>query len=225
MATTVILDEDFRVPLVGSLAEFRAWALSDSYPETGRIDYLGGRIEVDVSPEDLFTHGKLKTTLIAVLQQRIADGDLGDLFSDRTRVSCPEADLSVEPDLVFVSYDAVESGRVRLVPKASGERDRYVELEGAADLVVEIVSDRSARKDMERLPEAYWRARIAEFWLADARGSALVFQIRHWTPQGYQLAPTGADSAQRSAIFPTWFSITRRRNRAGRWSYDVATRT
>ena len=224
MATTVILDEDFRVPLVGSLAEFRAWALSDSYPETGRIDYLGGRIEVDVSPEDLFTHGKLKTTLIAVLQQRIADGDLGDLFSDRTRVSCPEADLSVEPDLVFVSYDAVESGRVRLVPKASGERDRYVELEGAADLVVEIVSDRSVERHgttargllagADRGILAGRRAGVCAWSSKSAIGPR---RATNWLPP----APT----AQRSAIFPTWFSITRRRNRAGRWSYDVATRT
>jgi len=220
VAATVILDEDFQVPFVGSLVEFRQWAASDSYPESGRIDYLAGRIEVDVSPEDLYTHGKLKTTLIAVLQRIVEKGDLGDLFSDRARVSCPEADLSAEPDLVFVSYGAVEGGRVRLVPKSTGEADRYVEMEGPPDLAVEIVSDRSAQKDTERLPQAYWRARIPEFWLADARGPALVFQIHRWTQGGYEPAPAGADGSQYSAIFRAWFGVTRRRNRAGRWTYD-----
>jgi Uma2 family endonuclease len=54
-----------------------------------------------------------------------------------------------------------------LVPKAGAEPGRYIDVEGPPDLIVEIVSDTSVAKDTRRLPEAYFRAGVAEFWLAD----------------------------------------------------------
>jgi hypothetical protein len=48
--------KELEVPLVRSLGEFRAWAASASFPTHGRIDYISGDIEVDMSPEDLYTH-------------------------------------------------------------------------------------------------------------------------------------------------------------------------
>jgi Uma2 family endonuclease len=224
MATSIIIEEQIEIPFVGSLADFRAWALSDGFPERGRIDYIGGRIEVDMSPEDIFCHGTLKTEIVAVLVRLVKEGGLGYLLSDRTRVSCPEADLSVEPDIVFVSEESLESGRVRLVPKGSGEEDRYVEVEGAADLIVEIVSDSSVTKDTHRLPAAYARAGVREFWLADARGKRLIFEIHDWTPAGYQAAQRDADGFQRSAVFGTAFRLTRHRNPHGRWTFDLQTK-
>jgi hypothetical protein len=53
MASSVIFEERVEIPYFHSLAEFRAWALSDDFPERGRIDYIDGRIEVDMSPENL----------------------------------------------------------------------------------------------------------------------------------------------------------------------------
>jgi hypothetical protein len=49
MATAVIFEEQGEIPLVQSLADFRKWATSDEFPEHVRIDYLAGRIEVDMS--------------------------------------------------------------------------------------------------------------------------------------------------------------------------------
>jgi hypothetical protein len=45
----------------------------------------------------------------------------------------------------------------------------FIEVEGAADLVVEILSDSSVGKDTRRLPEAYAKAGVGELWLVDAR--------------------------------------------------------
>ena len=130
MASSVIFEERIEIPYFPSLAEFRAWALSDDFPERGRIDYIGGRIEVDMSPENLFFHGSIKTEVVRVLANIVQSAGGGYLFSDRTRVSSPDADLSAEPDVVYLSADSIDSGRVRLVPSASGEADSYVELEG-----------------------------------------------------------------------------------------------
>jgi Uma2 family endonuclease len=61
------------------------------------------------------------------------------------------------------------------VATARREPGRFIELEGAPDLVVEILSDSSERKDTEILPDRYARAGVPELWLLDARGEALRF--------------------------------------------------
>jgi Uma2 family endonuclease len=148
----------------------------------------------------------------------------GDLFSDRMRLSSPAAGLSVEPDVMYVSHAALSDGRVRLVPTASAEPGNYIELEGAADLVVEIVSDSSVVKDTRRLPEAYFLAGVREFWLADARGAELVFQIYEPGQRGYELAQVDADGFQASAVLERWVRLERRRNELGNWTFDLRVR-
>ena len=225
MARTILLEHEIEIPAnLHTLADFRSWATADTFPQRGRIDFVSGRIEVDMSPEDLHTHGKLKTELVMVLAQQIKQGQLGELYTDSTRVSCPAADLSVEPDLVFVSESSLDTGRVRLVPKTSGEADRYVELEGPPDLIVEIVSDASQKKDTERLPLAYFRAGVPEFWLIDARRETLFFQIHHRGPTQYEPTPPDADGYQYSSTLNHHYHLTRSRNAKGRVVFDLETK-
>jgi Uma2 family endonuclease len=222
MASSVIFEERIEIPCFRCLAEFRAWATSDDFPEEGRIDFISGCIEVDMSPEDLFSHGSLKMEIARVLGDILKATSAGYLFSDSTRVSCPDADVSVEPDIVYVSEDSLETGRVRLVPKATREPDRFVEMEGPPDLIVEIVSDSSGTKDTQRLPAAYYRAGVPEFWLIDARGEELFFQIHRPGPSAYESAARDSEGFQHSAAFGAWFRLTRRRNDRGRWTFDLA---
>lgn len=225
MATSIRIEEQVEIPLsLRTLADFRRWATSDAFPENGRIDYIAGCIEVDMSPEDLHTHGKLKTELVVVLGQRVKEKQLGELYTDSTRISCPEADLSVEPDVVFVSDASLDSGRVLLVPKSGGAPDRYVELEGPPDLVVEIVSDASVGKDTERLPAAYFRAGVPEFWLIDARGESLLFQIHVPGPTAYTPVLPDADAYQHSPTLALSYRLTRSRNAKGRLAFDLETK-
>ncbi|NQU23988.1 MAG: Uma2 family endonuclease [Candidatus Nealsonbacteria bacterium] len=222
MAITPVLEEQIEVPMdIRCLDDFRRWAVSDAFPERGRIDYIAGRIDVDMSPEDLHTHGKLKTEFVGVLWQQIKREGLGEIYTDSTRVSCPEADVSAEPDVVFISEASLDSGRVRLVPKASGAADRYVELEGPPDLIVEIVSDSSARKDTERLPVAYYRAGVTEFWLIDARGDELLFHIHRRGPSQYEPVEPDADGYQHSAVLGSRYRLDRSRNAKGRIEFDL----
>ena len=56
MVVTVRFEDQVDIPMdIRSLADFRRWATSDRFPESGRIDYVLARIEVDMSPEDLHT--------------------------------------------------------------------------------------------------------------------------------------------------------------------------
>jgi Uma2 family endonuclease len=55
--------------------------------------------------------------------------------------------------------------------------DRFVEVFGAPDLTVEIVSRHSARKDLKLLPTLYFAAGVGEYWLIDARGKSVRLKI------------------------------------------------
>jgi Uma2 family endonuclease len=223
MATTVSFAEQVEVPLnIQSLGDFRRWALSSEFPERGRIDFLAGRIEVDMSPEDLFTHGTLKGEIYGVLFGRVKPTRMGHLFTDRTRVTCPNADLSAEPDIVFISHDAIASGRIRLVPKPSGETGCFVEIEGAPDMVAEIVSDGSENKDTKRLPVTYFKAGIPEFWLIDARGKQLVFHIYQRGQGEYEPVAIAADGFQNSSVFGCRFKLERAVGPDGFWEYNLS---
>jgi Uma2 family endonuclease len=85
------------------------------------------------------------------------------------------------------------------------------------DWVLEIVSNSSVAKDTRDLRQAYHRARIREYWLVDARGEDIHFQILHWRKTGYVAAPREA-GWQRSRVFARWFQLTRCRDRRGGWS-------
>jgi len=222
VATSILFEEQIEVPLtVRSLADFRRWATSDEFPETGRIDFIEGRIEVDMAPEDLFCHGTLKTEIAASLHWRIKRGKLGRLFIDKARISNLIANLSVEPDIVFISHDTLRSDRVRLVPKAGGKPGRYIEVEGTPDLVIEIVSDGSVTKDTRRLPAAYFKAGVREFWLVDARGETPIFIIHRPGPSGFEPVAVDADGFQPSAVLGCRYRLDATRDTDGNWEFDL----
>lgn len=227
MATSIAFHDQYQrlvVPAVDSLAAFRRWAASDEFPDRGRIDFLAGRIEVDMTPEELDAHGSVKIAVIFALEGLVRGARSGRLYSDKVRVSSPKTDLSVEPDIVFISKRSLASGRVRRVPKARARPGRYVEIEGPPDLVMEIVSDSSVAKDTQELPPAYWQAGIDEYWLADARDEVPDFRIHHRGPAGWEPAPADAEGFQHSAVFGRWFRLTRQIEEDGEPLYDLETR-
>jgi len=215
----VNLDEDVQIPAeVFSLSRFRKWSQSDRFPERGRIDFLNGLVEVDLSPEKLYTHGVVKTAISAEFFTQISKAGRGSVFVDRTRVVSVAAGLSAEPDVVVVLWQSLRDGRVREVPAASGD---FIELEGAPDLIVEIVSDRSVRKDRETLPVAYAAAGVPELWTVDARGPVLQFEIAILGPSGYQRQPVDADGWTPSPLLGRACRLVRRPSELGRWVYEL----
>src|SRR5690348_11984595 len=162
----VLISDDFEMPLgIRSLRDFRRWMRSPSFPQTGRIDYIGGNIEVHMSPEQLFSHSGPKGAIAKTLVAWNFHQKLGQVAIDSMRYVSIPADLSCEPDVLFVSYESIEAGRVRLIPAVNGRPDDCLELEGAVDHVVEILSKSSVKKDTRRLPAAYFRAGVEEYWL------------------------------------------------------------
>jgi Uma2 family endonuclease len=221
MNTIVLYDDTVDIPNgISDLSAFRRWAHSDEFPETGRICFLDGRVWLDMSKEQVFTHNQLKQEFNLVIGGLVKAQRLGRFFPDGLLVTNDRARLACQPDGTFVSRRSLKSGRVRLV---EGEKGGYLELEGTPDMVLEVVGASSVEKDREVLPELYWRAGIPEYWLVDARGDDLEFQIFRREPGGYT-AVRKQRGWLKSRVFGRSFRLSRGLDDAGNPEYSLAVR-
>jgi Uma2 family endonuclease len=188
-----------------SLAAFRVWAGDNDLPEKTRVDYYRGKVWVDMGREQVFTHGVLKTKIAAVLTDEVERRDLGFYSCNGVLVTNVLADLSGNPDGTFVSHDAMESERVTL---RDGAEEGVIEIVGTPDMVLEVVSGSSVKKDNVFLREAYWEAGIPEYWLVDARGDRLEFQILKHGAKGYT-ETRKVGGWVKSSVFGKSFKLTR----------------
>lgn len=218
--SAIIISDSVRIPKsITDLESFRRWACSESFPEQGRISYLAGEIWVDLSMEQLFSHNALKAEMNAVLSALVKLLGLGYFFINGARLSNPDANLSVEPDGLFVSYASIRTARVRLI---EGAKSGFIELEGSPDMALEIVSDESIHKDTEILRDLYWRAGVTEYWLMDARREPLRFDILRRTARGY-VATRRQGGWLKSAVFGKAFALEQGMDRSSPASTSIAT--
>jgi Uma2 family endonuclease len=205
---------------------FRRWLTSAAFPEHVRATFAEREVFVDMSPESIESHNKVKGAVTAALEWIVREEDLGEIYPDGALLTNEAAGLSTEPDVMFATWGTLEEGRLRLLPRSDGDPDG-IELVGAPDLVVEVVSPSSVRKDMVALRAAYARAGITEYWLIDARPeAALRFEILglgQGEHAGAYVASSAPDLPQPSRVLGRAFSLSRRSNRLGRWTYLLAT--
>lgn len=220
------LDDDGVVVIpagISDLESFRDWAHSDAFPERGRISYVRGEIVVDMNAEELESHNKVFIELAHTIAAYVKANDLGEVLGDRALLVNVAADISNEPDLIFCAWDTLRSGRAQYREHVAGSQ-RYVEVFGAPDLVVEIVSRSSVRKDTKLLFEGYFDAGVKEYWLIDARGEEIDFRIHRRGRGRFQPSKTDAEGFVRSHVLGRSFRLTRGRNRVGNWRYDLESR-
>jgi Uma2 family endonuclease len=215
----VIIEDRLRIPAAAhTLAGFRAWLESGCFQEGGRIDFLAGDIEVEVSPAELLTHGAVQAALAARLHALFFERDLGEVFAGRTRFTSRAAGLSAEPDVVGVFWESLEEGRVRYSAAADEAPERSAEIDGPPDLIVEILSDGSAGRDTERLPRLYALAGVRELWLVDARSPQLRFEIHALQGAAYLPVPPDPQGWLRSEQLGRSVRLTRQSG-GGTWKY------
>ena len=128
-----------------------------------------------------------------------------------------EADISGNPDGTFISYETWQSENIRLI---EGKKRGYTEIQGSPDMVLEVVSRRSATKDTQILFEGYWKAGIPEYWLVDARRSPARFDVYRHTADGY-VATRRRDGWLKSAVFGKQFRFVESKDRFGDPAYTL----
>lgn len=219
--TVVFNDVKLRVPRwVVDLGSFDRWSDSEGFPEDGDIWWLCGEVWADMGMEQIFSHVDLKGAIFAVLYLLVKEQALGKMLTDGARLRNPLADISGKPDGMFFSTSTLESDRIRL---RRGARGGFVVVEGSPDMVLEVVSDSSVEKDTVVLMDAYWKAGIPEYWLVDARGDQLRFDILRHRPKGYKRS-ANKNGWMTSQVFSRSFRLTVKVDRAGRPDYSLDVR-
>jgi Uma2 family endonuclease len=199
---------------------YRRWAHSDEFPKKGHYSYIDGTLWVDLTMEEFFSHNQMKVVYSGVLGPLVRKADTGYFRGDGNLWTNVEAGISTEPDSLFFTYEALRSQRVRLVKGAS---HGYVEMEGSPNMILEIVNDSSVKKDTQTLKDNCAKAGVDEYWLVDARGPALLFQIWCLQDGNYALA-ANEDGWLASTVFGHSFKLEQGKDRLGHPQFELLVR-
>lgn len=201
-----------------TLPGFRRWALSDDFPQHARVDYLDGTVHVGAAGVPLESHGRALTAFVTTVSNRVRVDESGEVTTSRTRVTLPAAAASVTPDLVFVSYASLAACRVTDTATDSGTD--AIEFVGSPDLLVEIASPSTAKKDIDRLPNAYFMGGVTECWLVECRDDVPpAFTLHRRGGDLFEPVPPDADGFAASGVLGKCYRLTRTRGRLDRWQY------
>jgi Uma2 family endonuclease len=196
---------------------FNRWATSDDFPDRCRVSWIRGEILIDMSPEEIESHNKLKTELTRAMATFVKQHRLGECYSDRTLITNEEAELSTEPDFMFASKASIKSRRIW---KQKTEQGLYMSLVGSPDFVIELVSKNSVTKDTRLLKKAYQAADVKEYWLIDARKHEMSIQIFSLGKSGFQSVPVKR-GRWKSPLFGAEFHLHREQDEFGYWDYTL----
>lgn len=219
--TLYLITNDFTLPIPVrlTLGQFREWATSDEFPESLPVHFVEQEVYLDMSNEELATYVLAKGEIQRVVANLNVELDLGKFFPDGALVTNIKARVSNNPDAALLTWETLKAKRARLVPRKRA-KDQFREIEGSPDWVLEVVSMSSVQKDTVKLRRAYHRGEIREYWLVDARGAEITFQILLWRKRGYVTAPS-REGWQYSELFGRWFRFARKRDRLGFWAYQL----
>ena len=204
MAVHIDVPEPITVPTsaMASLDGFRRWASAPEW-EKAKLCYLNGEVWVDMSREQLFSHGSVKTEFGSTLH--VLSKRLGYTWINGVLLTNHQAVLSCNPDVVYVSFQSLDARDVILT---EGRDGGFTELVGSPDMVLEVVSDSSEQKDWVRLREAYFEAGVKEYWIVDARGDVTEFQILKRAAKAFVETKKTAGWLK-SAVFGKSFKLTK----------------
>jgi len=179
--------ETLTVPVwVNDLESFRRWSHSEEFPTDAKVLYFDGNILVDDSMERLL-HTIVKAALSASIRYWSNQHLPGIVCIDSMRFMHNRANLSSEPDIVFITDESLIDGTAVVE-----DGDASLEIEGSPDLVVEIISPSSSYKDEGILRKKYWQAGVKEYWLADSRKTPSLTILKR---NGKKFTPVAADAS------------------------------
>ena len=132
-----------------SYEEYLRWADEDVLAE-----WVNGEVIVHMPPR--YVHQDIVTFLAAVLRLFVSFYKLGAVLTAPFEMRLSPEGPSRQPDILFVSKE---------------HQDRLTEerLEGPADLVVEVISEDSVRRDRVEKFQEYERFGVREYWVIDSR--------------------------------------------------------
>lgn len=114
-----------------------------------RYELIDG--ELIMTPSPITRHQRISRKIEFVIEKFVADNNLGEVFDAPYDVYLDEENV-VQPDILFVSRD-----RLSII----GEKN----IQGSPDMVIEIVSENSAYRDIVQKKNLYARFGVKEYWI------------------------------------------------------------
>lgn len=137
-------------------------------PEGKRYELIDGDFYMVPAPFTL--HQRVLWKLATSLQESLHPAQ-GELFIAPVDVVLSDTDV-VQPDIIFISKE-----RAAIITEAN--------IQGAPDLVVEILSPSTRERDLGIKKKLYERYGVQEYWIADPTTKTI--QVYHATDAGLEL--------------------------------------
>jgi len=146
--------------------QFRRWLDDRPAYDLNHYELIEGRIAM--TPPAGWPHGRVAARITSRLERHVHKHGLGVVLDSSTGYELPSGD-TVEPDVSFISAQSFARG-----PRpVAGQFLRIV-----PNLVVEILSPSTARRDRTEKKKLYQANGVEEYWIVDsARASVTVFHL------------------------------------------------
>ena len=130
-------------------------------PDDERYELIDGELLVVPAPN--IAHQGSHASLGSLMWSFVRQHDLGRVFLAPTDVVLSDTDV-VQPDVLFISKE-----REHIISEAN--------IQGAPDLVVEILSPSTSRRDWREKRQLYAEHGVGEYWTADASNKVVYVML------------------------------------------------
>ena len=131
-------------------------------PDDERYELLDGELVMVPAPRT--THQFVKGEIFTALHSHAREHSLGHILDAPTDVVLSDT-VVLQPDILFVSAE-----RGHIITEAN--------VQGAPDLVVEVLSPSTAERDTTTKRALYYRHGVREFWLVDTDAKTVAVLLR-----------------------------------------------
>ncbi len=146
------------------------WSSNPLLSEEKRYEILQGNLYLVAPPGT--NHQKISLNLASAILRYVRESNLGVVLAAPYNVVLSEQNI-LQPDILYVRKE-----RAGIIGRLN--------LRGAPDLVIEILSEGNWRKDLELKNRIYAGFGVAEFWVVDPASSTIILMF--WSELGYVMA-------------------------------------
>lgn len=118
-------------------------------PENERYELIEG--ELLMTPSPVPNHQRFSRKIEFMLEKFVTENDVGEVFYAPCDVYLDDENV-VQPDILFISKE-----RLNII----GEKN----IQGAPDLVIEIISENTAYRDLVQKKRLYAKFGVKEYWI------------------------------------------------------------
>ena len=132
-------------------------------PDDERYELIEG--ELLMTPAPVMRHQRISRKMLIAIDNHVTDNDLGEVFDAPSDVYLDNENV-VQPDILFVSKERLD---------IIGEKN----IQGAPDLVIEIISESTAYRDLVQKKKLYVRFGVKEYWIVIPEESSVdIFTLK-----------------------------------------------